>query len=100
MIQMKRVARPTLVCGAVVVLAALLCYARASAQQASGPFSADTSKQAGRFQIVMHPTIRADQYLLDTVTGQVWQLTSFSSLKSEPTAWSYMTRIDNGSDMT
>ena len=27
-----------------------------------------------RYKIYMHPNIRADQYLLDTKTGVVWQL--------------------------
>ena len=26
------------------------------------------------YQILMHPIVRADQYLLDTKTGQVWHL--------------------------
>jgi hypothetical protein len=56
------------------------------------------SKQPGRYQIVMHPTFRADQYLLDTATGQVWQLTKFSNLKGEPEAWKSMTRLDNDAD--
>ena len=27
-----------------------------------------------RYEIIMHPTYRADQYLLDTKTGKVWHL--------------------------
>ena len=33
-----------------------------------------TKTPNGRYQIIMHPTYRADQYLLDTKTGQVWHL--------------------------
>jgi hypothetical protein len=56
-------------------------------------------KQAGRYQIFMHPQFRADQYLLDTVTGQVWQLTKFTSVKGEPEAWTPMTRLDSEMDV-
>jgi len=34
----------------------------------------------------MHPQFRADQYLVDTVTGQIWQLTKFGNLEGEPEA--------------
>ena len=47
----------------------------------------------------MHPQFRADQYLLDTATGQVWQLTKFSALKGEPEAWKYMQRLHNEIEM-
>ena len=39
-----------------------------------------------------------DEYLLDTMTGQIWQLVTFSTLQGEPMAWKYMNRIDNPSD--
>lgn len=35
----------------------------------------------GRYQIFMHPTFRADQYLLDTKTGRTWQMTQESKEK-------------------
>jgi hypothetical protein len=57
-----------------------------------------SSKQPGRYQIVMHPQFRSDQYLLDPATGQVWQLTKFGGLKGEPEAWKFMTRLDNETD--
>ncbi len=28
----------------------------------------------GRYVMYMHPTVRADQYILDTKTGKVWHL--------------------------
>ena len=37
-----------------------------------GKFS---QKDNGRYQIIMHPTFRADEYLLDTQTGRTWQMT-------------------------
>ena len=33
-----------------------------------------TKTNNGRYQIIMHPTYRTDQYLLDTKTGHVWHL--------------------------
>ena len=33
-----------------------------------------TKTNNGRYQIVLHPTYRADQYLLDTKTGRTWHL--------------------------
>jgi hypothetical protein len=76
--------------------AKLLPLTSAAAAQEARPDP--SSKQPGRYQIFMHPTFRSDQYLIDTTTGQIWQLTKFSSLKGEPEAWKYMTRLDNESD--
>lgn len=94
---LERVGWRTLICGAICLLVASLFYSRAPAQEAPRP---ELSRQPGRYQIVMHPTFRADQYLLDTVTGQVWQLVTFSSLQGEPVAWRFMTRLDNQADMS
>ena len=40
-----------------------------------------TQKNIGRYQIFMHPTFRADEYLLDTETGRTWQMTQESKEK-------------------
>ena len=40
-----------------------------------------SQKNIGRYQIVMHSTFRADEYLLDTVTGRTWQMTQESKEK-------------------
>lgn len=45
---------------------------------AFGKFS---QKDNGRYQIFMHPTFRADEYLLDTQTGRTWQMTQESKEK-------------------
>jgi hypothetical protein len=58
----------------------------------------ESSKQPGRYQIVMHPTFRGDQYILDTITGQIRILTKFSSLQGEPLAWVPMTKIDSDAE--
>jgi hypothetical protein len=96
MMHIERVGRRTLVCGAVLVIVGQLFLSRSPAQE----LKLDPPKQqeAGRYQIVMHPTFRGDQYLLDTVTGQIWQLTKFSSLQGEPLAWMPMTKIDSDAE--
>ncbi len=40
-----------------------------------------TQKDNGRYQIFMHTTFRADEYLLDTQTGRTWQMTQESKEK-------------------
>jgi hypothetical protein len=107
MMYLDRTGRRVLLCGAIVALAGLLFHSRAPAQDLRNnvdPPKIDQAKpdaskqQPGRYQIIMHPTFRADQYLLDTVTGQIWQLTKFGTLQGEPEAWKFMTRLDNQSD--
>jgi hypothetical protein len=50
------------------------------------------------FVFFFSPHARADTYLVDTQTGKVWQLTQFTDLNGEPTAWSPMSRIDSSDD--
>ena len=52
----------------------------------------------GRYQIVMSPHNARDTFLLDTETGQVWQLTVFGFLNDEPVVWHAIPRIDNDDD--
>lgn|GEM_PF-4603576 len=44
-------------------------------------FGKSSQKDNGRYQIFMHPTFRADEYLLDTQTGRTWQMTQESKEK-------------------
>ena len=44
-------------------------------------FGKSSQKDTGRYQIIMHPTYRADEYLLDTQTGRTWQMTEESKEK-------------------
>ena len=57
-----------------------------------------SDSSGGRYQIVYSPHGARDTFLLDTETGQVWQLTSFSYLEGQPVAWDRVTRIDNQED--
>ena len=94
MIYMERVGPRALICGGVIALVAIFFYSRSPAQEARF----DSSKQPGRYQVVMHPTFRGDQYILDTITGQIWLLTKFSSLQGEPLAWVPMTKLDSDAE--
>lgn len=53
----------------------------------------------GRYQIVMHPTRASATYLLDTVTGRVWELVTYTDLNGDPAVWRDMERIDDSSDI-
>lgn len=44
-------------------------------------FGKSSQKDIGRYLIFMHPTFRADEYLLDTQTGRTWQMTQESKEK-------------------
>lgn len=55
--------------------------------------------EVGRYQIIFNPQVRADTFLLDTATGRIWQLTRFTDLKQEPSAWLYMSRLDNDQEV-
>jgi hypothetical protein len=57
------------------------------------------SEPQTRFQIFYSPHAARDTFLLDTTTGRVWQLTSFSDLTGQPSAWDLMTRIDSNEDL-
>jgi hypothetical protein len=57
-----------------------------------------TPPPPGRYQIVFSPLMRADTYLLDTTTGQVWRQVTASHVNGEPSVWERMERLegDNG----
>lgn len=56
------------------------------------------SEPQARFQIFYSPHVARDTFLLDTTTGRVWQLATFSDLTGQPSAWDLMTRIDSNKD--
>ena len=78
---------------AIAAVALLLTLSSVSLTNAFAQPSAPT--QNARFQIVFNPNIRADTFLLDTQTGQVWQLTHFPDANGDPSAWSHMDRLDD-----
>ena len=46
-----------------------------------------TQVNNGRYVMYQHPTVRADQYILDTKTGKTWQLVQ---AKDGSTVWEQM----------
>jgi hypothetical protein len=103
MMYLESVGRRTLLCAVLVAtLAGVFYISRSPAQGISlapDPSKSTEPKQPGRYQIFMHPQFRGDQYLLDTATGQVWQLVKFGSLEGEPIAWRPMVKLDNEADI-
>ncbi len=53
----------------------------------------------GRYQIVMNPELARNTFLLDTQTGQTWQLTQYPGLQGEPTAWTFKAKLDSEGEM-
>ncbi len=51
-----------------------------------------------RYQIVMSTIQGKNTFLLDTETGKVWQLTTFTFLQGDPETWRPMTKIDNDAE--
>lgn len=77
------------------VLAALPGCQKFGTQQAPEAPVRLVRPPVGRYQIVFSPNVRADTFLLDTQKGRVWQMTKFSDLPGEPTAWNEMDVIDS-----
>lgn len=55
---------------------------------------------AGRYQIVFSPHVRADTFLLDTVTGRVWSHAQYTSYEGNPSAWDLEHRHDAEDEWT
>jgi hypothetical protein len=53
----------------------------------------------GRYQLVINPEVRADTFLLDTSTGQVWEKVRYTDMEGEPAVWESMPRLDNDDQM-
>lgn len=70
----------------------------AAAMMIPGGEAQEVQSERGRFIIIMSPTVRADTFLLDTVSGQVWRQEQFTDVKGEPTVWHTMVRLDNAAE--
>jgi hypothetical protein len=83
-----------------VALCTLFIAAVSFGQQPSKSISAAPSvdHSCARYQIFFGPHARADQYLVDTTTGRIWQKTSYTDLVGEPEVWLPLTRVDNDAD--
>lgn len=77
-----------------VLLFSSFAYA-ADAKQNTIPSSEGPSScnAPGRYILVQHPTIRADQFLLDTCTGRVWNKVTYTDVKAD--VWQPIPRVDS-----
>ena len=57
------------------------------------------SGQAGRYQIIINPNIRADTRLLDTQTGRTWTAVEYAYLEGKPMVWRIEDRVDNDQEL-
>lgn len=71
-----------------------------AAKSPKPPAEAIQSNHVGRYQIFFSPHARADVYLVDTETGQIWKPITVSNAKDDnfktpPELWVYQDRVDN-----
>jgi hypothetical protein len=73
-----------------------LCLVAGFISLLSGSAAAEESaNQIGRYQIVTSNLAAKFTFLLDTVTGQVWQFAKYTDVNGDPELWEPMTRIDS-----
>lgn len=88
-----------------VLLTALVVVGcgREPPQTPVSPTTTDPAPPSGqaypRYQIVFSPHLRADTYLLDTQKGRVWQMTQFTDVPGQPSAWSETDIIDSNGEI-
>ena len=58
----------------------------------------ESCNQPGRYQIFIHSSMRADQYLVDTCLGRVWQQVNYTDI--DKTVWQRVPRVDTSEDLT
>ena len=58
----------------------------------------ESCNQPGRYQIFIHPSMRADQYLVDTCLGRVWQQVKYTDI--DKTVWQRVPRVDSAQELT
>lgn len=74
-------------------------YAADAKQNTSSSLEGPASCNApGRYVLVQHPTIRADQYLLDTCTGRVWNKVTYTDVKAD--VWQPIPRVDSEEELS
>jgi hypothetical protein len=60
----------------------------------------ESANQIGRYQIVSSNLAVKFTFLLDTVTGQVWQFAKYTDVNGDPELWEPMMRIDSPAALT
>src|SRR5689334_20487480 len=69
-------------------------YAADPKVTAAGPPSCNAP---GRYVLVQHSSVRADQFLLDTCLGRVWQRVSYTDIEAD--IWQIMPRADSEDEL-
>jgi hypothetical protein len=84
-----------------MVIAAILSALAwpAAAQELPRVSDPNASLPKGRYQILFSPFTERNMFMLDSETGEVWQLQAFNSLIGEPLVWNIMPRVNNDDDM-
>ena len=78
--------------------AALLALIATSCNQAAPPTpSQSIVPQIGRWTIIHSPQIESDTMLLDTTTGDTWQLVKLEKDVSMGLGWQFIGKIDQAS---
>ena len=67
--------------------------------QTARPAAPRPASQTARFQLIINPSARADTFLLDTATGQIWQRTKYTDLEGQPEVWQIQDRVDSQLDL-
>ena len=50
--------------------------------------------------ITINPNIRADTFMIETATGRVLHLVTYTDLEGDPLVWEIMPRIDSDAEFT
>jgi hypothetical protein len=87
----------------VLILAGCAVGQTAKAPQTKTTPKAEATPQThvGRYQLFFSPHARADVYLVDTETGQIWKPITITNARdtnlksSAPEVWVYQERVDN-----
>jgi hypothetical protein len=53
-----------------------------------------------RYVITINPNIRADTFMIETATGRVLHLVTYTDLEGDPRVWEIMPRIDSDAEFT
>ncbi|MBV8973472.1 MAG: hypothetical protein JO290_14400 [Sphingomonadaceae bacterium] len=82
--------------GGVALLALAGCdqTARTVDQPASSPPTVVPQVAVGKYIIIHSPQVERDTMLLDTVTGDTWQLVKLGKAKNSGMGWEFVGKLD------
>jgi hypothetical protein len=61
------------------------------------PIGPESCNGPGRYQLVQNPQFRADQFVLDTCLGRVWQLVTYTDIDKK--VWQSIPRVDSEQEL-